>query len=130
MTVVLVFIVITCVLYKCADEFVGSHWSAHHQGDGEAVNEQAVYQPGHVLREPGWPESSEAGISASSYMPSDHWYDVFLRNVLCMCFCKICRICLQCFNAVGLAAGRAASLWCRFLYGPADATATHCLLLQ
>jgi len=88
MTVVFVFIVITCALNKCADEFVGSHWRARHQGDDEAVNEQAVHQLGHVLHEPGWPESSEAGISASSYMPSDRWYDVFLWNVLCMCFVR------------------------------------------
>jgi len=67
-----------CALYTCADEFVGSHWRAHYQGDGEAVDEQAVHQPGHVVHEPGWPESSEAGFSASSRMPSDSWYDVSL----------------------------------------------------
>ena len=55
-------------------------------------------------------------------------------------------ICLQCFDAVGWAAGRASGLWklwvvgywrgylsgarYRLAYGPADATATHCLLLQ
>ena len=50
-------------------------------------------------------------------------------------------LCLQCFDAVGWAAGRASGLvacWhgylsgarCRLAYGPADATATHCLLLQ
>ena len=54
-------------------------------------------------------------------------------------------ICLKCFDAVGWAAGRAYGLlkqsgdmlaWlsagarCRLAYGPADATATHCLLLQ
>ena len=53
--------------------------------------------------------------------------------------------CLQCFDAVGWPAGRASGLknrvvgcWCgrlsvercRLAYGPADATATHCLLLQ
>ena len=52
--------------------------------------------------------------------------------------------CLQCFDAVGWAAGRASGLkklmgcWhgylsgarCRLAYCPADATATHCLLLQ
>ena len=53
--------------------------------------------------------------------------------------------CLQCFDAVGWAAGRASGLyktvvrcWCGCLsgarcslaYGPGDATATHCLLLQ
>jgi len=47
---------------------------------------------------------------------------------------------LQCFDAVGWAAGSASGLecWrgyltgarCRLAYGPADATATHCLLLQ
>ena len=62
----------------------------------------------------------------------------------------ICHIChmvnpalLQCFEAVGWAAGRASGLqktewwgagWsgarCRLAYGPADATSTHCLLLQ
>ena len=55
-----------------------------------------------------------------------------------LCFC------LQCFDAVGWAAGRASGLqklsggvlvWfsevrCRLAYSPADATATHCLLLQ
>jgi len=54
-------------------------------------------------------------------------------------------VCLQCFDAVGWAAGRASGLYkklsggvlawfclerCRLAYGPADATATHCLLLQ
>ena len=55
-------------------------------------------------------------------------------------------LCLQCFDAVGWAAGRASGLqknwvvgcWhgylsgarCRLAYGPADATATHCLLLH
>ena len=51
-------------------------------------------------------------------------------------------LCLQCFDAVGWAAGRASGCkklewWsylsgarCRLAYGPADATATHCLLLQ
>jgi len=52
-------------------------------------------------------------------------------------------ICLQCFNAVGWAAGRPVKNWvvgcwrgylpgarCRLACGPADATATHCLLLQ
>jgi len=53
--------------------------------------------------------------------------------------------CLQCFHAVGWAAGRAAAVknwvvgcWrgylsaarCRLAYGPADVTATHCLLPQ
>ena len=51
--------------------------------------------------------------------------------------------CLQCFDAVGWVAGRASGrqsggCWCgclsgarcRLAYGPADATATHCLLLQ
>ena len=55
--------------------------------------------------------------------------------------------CLQCSDTVGWATGRASglyvkqsgrvlawlSLWierCRLAYGPADATATHCLLLQ
>jgi len=45
--------------------------------------------------------------------------------------------CLQCFDAVGWVARRAPGLWktesvarCRFAYGPADASATHCLLLQ
>ena len=52
--------------------------------------------------------------------------------------------CLQCFDAVGWASGRASGLkklsggmlaWlsgmgCRLAYGPADATAAHCLLLQ
>ena len=52
---------------------------------------------------------------------------------------------LQCFDAVGWAAGRASGLYvkktewwsgylsgsrCSLAYGPADATATHCLLLQ
>ena len=53
---------------------------------------------------------------------------------------------LQCFDAVGWATGRASGLYknwvvgcwrgylsgvrCRLAYGPADATATHCLLLQ
>ena len=61
--------------------------------------------------------------------------------------CSICGdlMCLQCFDAVGWAAGRASGLkklwWgagvvnlsgarCRLAYGPTDATATHCLLLQ
>jgi len=52
-------------------------------------------------------------------------------------------LCLQCFDAVGWAAGSASKnlsggmlAWSsvlgevRFAYGPADATATHCLLLQ
>ena len=48
--------------------------------------------------------------------------------------------CLQCFDAVGWAAGRASGRGllscylsgarCRLACGPADATATHCLLLQ
>ena len=53
--------------------------------------------------------------------------------------------CLQSFDAVGWAAGSASGcknsvvgfgrgylsgVMCRFAYGPADATATHCLLLQ
>ena len=52
-------------------------------------------------------------------------------------------LCLQCFDAVGWAAGRAVKNfeWCStgmviclerdadLAYGPADATATHCLLL-
>ena len=61
--------------------------------------------------------------------------------------CLKCFICLQCFDAVGWVAGRA-GIWptknwvvgcwhgylsaarCRLAYGLADATATHCLLLQ
>ena len=44
-------------------------------------------------------------------------------------------VCLQCFNAVGWAAGCVCVSGevlarCRHAYGPADATATHCLLLQ
>ena len=54
-------------------------------------------------------------------------------------------MCLQCFDAVGWAAGRASGCkklsggcWrgylsgarCSLAYEPADATATHCLLLQ
>ena len=52
-------------------------------------------------------------------------------------------LCLQCFDAVGWAAGRPVKNWvmrcwrgylsgarCRLAYDPADATATHCLLLQ
>ena len=57
--------------------------------------------------------------------------------------CETC--CLQCFDAVGWAAGRASGCKklscevlhgclsgarCRLAYGPADAIATHCLLLQ
>jgi len=87
-TVIFVLILITYVHYKCADEFVGSHGRAHHQGDSEAVNEQTVHQQGHVLHELGWSESSEVSFSASSCMPSDHWYDVFLWNMLCMCFVR------------------------------------------
>jgi len=60
-----------------------------------------------------------------------------------------CSLCLQCFDTVGWVAGRASTrkkkvkkwvvgCWrcylsgvrCRLAYGPADATATHCLLLQ
>ena len=46
---------------------------------------------------------------------------------------------LQCFDAVGWEAGRHPACkklsggvleWCRLAYGPADATATHCLLPQ
>ena len=45
------------------------------------------------------------------------------------------RWCLQCFDAVGWVAGRVKKLewWgagmviCRLAYGPADASATHCL---
>ena len=57
------------------------------------------------------------------------------------------RECLQCFDTVGWASGRTSGLWkntwvvgcwrgylsgtgCRLAYGPADATLTHCLLLQ
>jgi len=58
LTVIFVLILITYVHYKCADEFVGSHWRAHHQGDSETVDEQAVHQRGHVLPKPGWLESS------------------------------------------------------------------------
>ena len=51
-------------------------------------------------------------------------------------------LCLLCFDAVGWAAGMASGLWvgcwrgylsgarCKLAYVPADATATHCLLLQ
>jgi len=54
----------------------------------------------------------------------------------------ISMFCLQCFDAVGCAAEQeghpACKNWCgyvsgwrcRFAYGPADATATHYLLLQ
>ena len=55
-----------------------------------------------------------------------------------------CFNCLHCFDAVGWVAGQASGLqklsggmlvWfsevrCRLAYSPADATATHCLLLQ
>ena len=54
-------------------------------------------------------------------------------------FCLQC-FCLQCFDTVGFVAGRASGLRlicgylsgarCILAYGPADATATHCLLLQ
>ena len=69
---------------------------------------------------------------------SVHSGDVALR-----CWEK--NACLQCCDAVGLVAGRASGLqktvmgcWCgslsgarcRLAYGPADATATHCLVLQ
>ena len=74
-----------------------------------------------------------------------------LIYVACLCVifeislfvCLYVTICLQCFDAVGWPAGRATGLqktrvmvyWhgyvsgakCRLAYGPADATATHCL---
>ena len=42
---------------------------------------------------------------------------------------------LQCFDTVGWAVvgcwrGYLSGATCRFAYGPADATATHCLLIQ
>ena len=65
-------------------------------------------------------------------------------NTVWLYKCLYC--CLQCFDAVGWAAGRASGLqknwvvgcWCVYLsgarcrlaYGPADATATHSVLLQ
>ena len=84
------------------------------------------------------------------------WTGVAVNNIWFVCLSTIqwwinndqvpVVICLQCFDAVGWAAGRASGLqktewWgtgvvilsgarCRLAYGPADATATHCLLLQ
>ena len=75
----------------------------------------------------------------SGFLDKQGWEDVF---VLLPAYLFVC---LQCFDTVGWAAGRASGLknwvvgcWrgylsgamCRFAYGPADATATHCLLLQ
>ena len=63
------------------------------------------------------------------------------RVCVCVCVSK-CDVCLQCLDAVGWAAGRACKklsggvlAWlsgatCKLAYGPADATDTHCLLLQ
>jgi len=64
-----------------------------------------------------------------------------------VCVCVHAMICLQCFDTVGWAAGRVSiqpvknrvvGCWCgclsgarcRLAYGPAGASATHCLLLQ
>jgi len=70
---------------------------------------------------------------------------VSLEPIFFRSSCNFSTVCLQCFDAVGWAAGRASACkklsggcWhgylsgvrCRFAYGPADATATHCLLLQ
>ena len=74
-----------------------------------------------------------------------------LQRIIIISFWR-CRQCLQwfdslqCFDAVGWAPGKASGLWknwvvgcwcgylsgvrCRLAYGPANATATHCLLLQ
>ena len=76
------------------------------------------------------------------YLLSNRWLTKKLQNCLHLCVCLI----VQCVDAFGWAAGRASGLqkklsgwyWrgylsrerCRFAYGPADATATHCLLLQ
>ena len=43
---------------------------------------------------------------------------------------KISMWCIQCFDAVDWVAGRASGAKCRLAYCTADATATHCLLLQ
>ena len=58
-------------------------------------------------------------------------------NAIINCSCILWSVCLQCFDAVGWAAG-VVRCWrgylsgarCRLAYVPADATATHCLLLQ
>ena len=71
---------------------------------------------------------------------------VSTNNQICICVeylsVSICMklLCLQCFDAVGWAAGRACKNWvvgcwrgylsgarCRLAYGPADVTATHSL---
>ena len=79
------------------------------------------------------------------------WYNLFAILMFVTRFYDIYQVkgfCHQCFDAVGWAAGRASEAckklsdgmlaWlsvlsgarCRLAYGPADATATHCLLLQ
>jgi len=76
---------------------------------------------------------------------------IIIKNISCLCFiyadyvlAKFAfHICLHCFMLlVGRHEGHPAcknlsgevlawlSAWCRFAYGPCDATATHCQLLQ
>ena len=56
-----------------------------------------------------------------------------LLLILILFFVLLLIVCLQCFDAVGWAAGRASGLYKNRVvgyWGTADATATHCLLLQ
>ena len=86
-----------------------------------------------LLTKRQWPYCSSSLMIVMTTMMMYH-YDHYL-----------CMSCLQCFDAVGCVAGRASGLsktvggcWhgylsgarCRLAYGAADATATHCLLLQ
>jgi len=98
----------------------------------------------HVMTRPvrvaGQLTATETEISAA-LRASVAWERPYVFVHLCLLY----HLCLQCFGAVGWAAGRASGLkkisgecWhgylsgarCRLAYGPADATATHCLLFQ
>jgi len=57
------------------------------------------------------------------------------RNISRLMGTKCICVCLQCFDAVenrvvGCWRGYLSGARCRLAYGPADATAAHCLLLQ
>jgi len=101
-----------------------------------------------------WRLSSSSALvsSFSALISTIHLMAAQMQQYRCTYFHQdvsshlICKVCLQWFDAVDRAEGRASSLWknwvvglwcdflsgvrCRFAYGPADVTATHYLLFQ
>ena len=135
-------LLIDFVLRACSGELIdgegpGGYWGLGVEGRGERESVDALFVAnidGQDLNE-RW--KSHGLLYSSSSTFGAPWIN--LRAVSGLYF-------LQCFGAVGWAAGRASGLYktewwgagvvicleqgCRLAYGPVDTTVTHCLLLQ